>query len=76
MMSLSKIPRSTNNQPAGLERSCLLTKSVELMTTGYLPFSCPKCRLGIEPMALPTRGGEAAFRPFSPDLTSLFQAPR
>ena len=75
VMSLSKIPRTTNSPPAGLERSCLLTKAWSRLQV-YLPFSCPKCRLGIEPVALPTRGGEAAFKPFSPDLTSLFQAPR
>ena len=31
-----------------------------------MSFICPKCRLGIEHMALPTRGGEAAFKPLSP----------
>ena len=66
VLSLSKIPRSTNNPPAGLERSCSLTKAWSSLEV-YMSFSCPKCRLGIEPMALPTRGGEAAFKPLSPN---------
>ena len=37
-----------------------------------MSFSCPKCRLVIEPMALPTRGGEAAFKPLSPNLTRIW----
>ena len=34
-----------------------------------MSFSCPKCRLVIEPMALPTRGGGAAFKPLSPKMS-------
>ena len=37
-----------------------------------MSFSCPKCRLVIEPMALPTRGGGAAFKSLSPNLTRIW----